>query len=51
MKQWLGYGGGFLLKGLEKVEGEFSLLAMAYNLKRAVKIIGIQRMIQALKTA
>ena len=51
LKQWLGYGGGFLLKGLEKVNGEFSLLTMTYNLKRAIKIIGIKEMIKFLETA
>lgn len=48
MKAWLGYGGGFLLKGLKKVNGEFSLIAMVYNMKRAMRILGVQKLIESL---
>ena len=48
MKQWLGYGGGFLLKGLKKVNGEFSLISLVYNMKRAIKIIGMKKLIESL---
>jgi len=50
MKQWMGYGGSFLLKGIDKVNGEFSLLAMTYNMKRAIKIIGVQNLVKSLNT-
>ena len=38
----------FLVKGLEKVKGEFSLMTLAYNIKRAINEIGVPKMIQAL---
>lgn len=47
MKQWLGYGGGFSLKGLRKVSGEFSLMAMVYNMKRAINIVGMKKLIES----
>jgi transposase len=40
--------GYFLLKGLEKVRGEFSLSALAYNLKRVFNIVGVEKLISAL---
>jgi transposase/macrodomain Ter protein organizer (MatP/YcbG family) len=40
--------GYFLLKGLTKVRGEFSLTVLAYNLKRALKIVGVPRLLAAL---
>ena len=44
-----GFGQGyFLTKGLKKVTGEFSLTALAYNIKRVVNIIGVKDMIKAL---
>lgn len=42
--------GYFLLKGLAKVKGEFSLSALAYNLKRVFNILGVKTLIEALKT-
>lgn len=51
MKQWFGYGASFLLKGLEKVGCEFSLLSMVYNIKRATNILGIKRILKELKIA
>jgi len=38
----------FLLKGLEKVKGEFSLSTMAYDMKRAINILGVKALIAAL---
>ncbi len=35
--EWM-YQGAFLTKGLEKVRAEFSLTALAYNLRRAINI-------------
>jgi transposase len=39
--------GYFLLKGLEKVKAEFSLSALAYNLKRVFNILGVEKLIAA----
>jgi len=48
IKQWMNQG-AFLMRGLEKVSAEFSLTAFAYNLRRAITIIGIPDMMRALK--
>ncbi len=40
--------GYFLLRGLERVRAEMALTVMAYNIKRAIRIVGVPRMIQAL---
>ncbi len=38
----------FLLIGLDKVKAEFSLMTLAYNIKRVIKEIGVPKMIDAL---
>jgi len=48
IKQWMNQG-AFLTKGLEKVRGEFSLTALAYNLRRALNIVGIDGLIEAVR--
>lgn len=40
--------GYFLMKGLPNVGAEMSLTVLAYNIKRAVKILGVPKMLQAL---
>lgn len=40
--------GYLLLRGLTKVRAEFSLTVFAYNLKRALRILDVPRMIAAL---
>lgn len=40
--------GYFLLKGLPKVRGEFSLAVLAYNLKRVLSIVGVPHLAAAL---
>lgn len=40
--------GYFLMKGLPNVGAEMSLTVLAYNIKRAVKILGVPMMLQAL---
>ena len=35
-----------LTKGLEKVGGEFALTFLAYNLKRAINILGSRKLIE-----
>jgi transposase len=39
---------GFLLKGIKKVQAEVSLAHFAYNFKRALKIIGVTKLLEAL---
>lgn len=39
-----------LVKGLQKVDGEMNLIALVYNLKRTMNIMGIDKMLKALKT-
>ncbi len=38
----------FLLKGMEKVKGEFSLICFVYNLKRVLNIVGMDGLWEAL---
>jgi transposase len=38
----------FLMKGLEKVKAEFSLSTLAYNIKRAINVVGVKALIAAL---
>ena len=40
--------GAFLMRGLEKVRAEFSLTALAYNLRRVLNIVGLPKLIAAL---
>jgi hypothetical protein len=40
--------GYFLTKRLESVNAEMSLTVLAYNIKRAIKILGAPRMMEAL---
>ena len=47
IKQWMNQG-AFLMRRLENVRAEFSLTALAYNLRRAITLIGIPGLIQAL---
>lgn len=49
IKQWMGQG-AFLMKGLENVRAEFSLTALAYNMRRVIKILGAKAMIAAVRT-
>jgi hypothetical protein len=41
--------GAFLMRGLEKVRAEFSLTALAYNLRRAINLVGVQGLIRAVQ--
>lgn len=36
----------FLLRGLEKVTGEFALMCLGYNIKRAKNLLGFERMME-----
>ena len=46
IKQWM-YQGAFLMLGLANVRAEFSLTALAYNLRRALNIVGVEAMTAA----
>lgn len=48
MKRGLDFG-YFLLKGLEKVRGEFSLMALAYNLRRVINLLGVECLLEVLR--
>lgn len=47
IKQWMNQG-AFLMRGLRNVGGEFSLTALAYNLARAINLVGVRRLVGAL---
>ena len=46
IKQWMNQG-AFLMRGLEKVRAEFSLTALAYNLRRVLNIVGFGELMGA----
>jgi hypothetical protein len=48
IKQWMNPG-AFLMKGLENVRAEFSLTALAYNLRRAINLLGVKAMLAAVQ--
>src|SRR5689334_8183198 len=48
IKQWMNQG-AFLMRGLEKVRGEFSLTSLAYNLRRVLNIIGFTKLMTAVR--
>jgi Transposase DDE domain len=49
IKQWMNQG-AFLMMGLENVRAEFSLTALADNLRRVINILGVSAMIAAVRT-
>lgn len=48
--KWTWDGDYFLVKGLKKVKGEFSLMTLAYNLRRALSLLGVECLLEALRT-
>ena len=48
IKQWMNQG-AFLMRGLEKVCGEFSLTALAYNLRRVLNLVGFTTLMTAVQ--
>jgi transposase/IS5 family transposase len=50
IKQWMNQG-AFLMRGLEKVRGEFSLTALAYNIRRVLNLIAFDKLMAAVKAA
>ena len=49
IKQWMNQG-AFLMRGLEKVRGEFSLTALAYNLRRVLNIVRFAELKDAVRS-
>lgn len=47
MKRWMEQG-YFLMRGKQKVSTEGSLMVLAYNIKRVINLVGVQKMIEAL---
>lgn len=47
IKQWMNQG-TFLTCGLDKVRAEFSLTALAYNMRRALNILGTEKLMDAI---
>jgi transposase len=47
LKRWFGYD-HFLLKGLAKVRTEWSLMTLAYNLKRVLNLVSFEKLMTAL---
>jgi transposase len=43
-------GGRFLVRGLKKVKAEMALAVTAYNLTRAINVLGVRRLCQVLAT-
>ena len=48
IKQWMGQG-AFLMRRLDNVRGEFSLTALAYNIRRAITLVGVPGLIAAVR--
>ncbi len=48
--KWTWDGYYFLVKGLKKVRGEFSLMTLAYNLRRVLSLLGVECLLEALRT-
>ena len=48
IKQWMNQG-AFLTRGLDKVRAEFSLTALVYNLRRALNILGVEKLMAAVR--
>jgi transposase len=48
IKQWMNQG-AFLMRGLEQDRAEFSLTALAYNLRRVLNIVGFTGLMAALR--
>ena len=48
IKRWFGYT-YFLVKGLEQVRGEWTLITLCYNLKRVLNIVSLNELMKALQ--
>ena len=47
IKQWMGQR-NFLTRRIENVRGEFSLTALAYNIRRALALVGVVGFMRAI---
>ena len=47
IKQWMGQR-NFLTRRIENVRGEFSLTALAYNIRRALTLVGVVGLMRAI---
>ena len=47
IKQWMGQR-DFLTRRIENVRGEFSLTALAYNIRRALTLVGVAGLMRAI---
>ena len=43
--------GAFLMRGLENVRAEFSLTALAYNVRRVLNLVAFGKLMAAVKAA
>jgi transposase len=50
IKQWM-YQAAFLMRGLQKVRAEFSLTALAYNIRRVLNLVAFDELMAAAKAA
>ena len=50
IKQWMNQG-TFLMRGLANVRGEFSLTALAYNIRRVLNLVAFGKLMAAVKAA
>ena len=48
IKRWFGYS-YFLMKGLEKVRCEWNLITLVYNLKRALNLVSLEKLMAAVE--
>ena len=48
IKHWMGHD-RFLMRGLENTRAEFSLAALAYNLRRAINLMGVPALLAAMR--
>lgn len=46
--KWAMGAEALLLKGVEKCQGEWSLLCTCYNIKRAIKLLGVNKLLEAM---
>jgi Transposase DDE domain len=50
IKQWM-YQAAFLMRGLEKVRAEFSLTALAYNMRRVLNLVAFDELMAVVEAA
>jgi transposase len=48
IKRWFGYT-YFLVKGLDKVRGEWTLITLCYNLKRVLNLVSFEEVMAAVQ--